>query len=109
MKNGILNLESTNQRRGDNFAAQMRSHFDPLSFQEKKGIWLRIITLVLRTVALSMGMYNHIWTLKYCLEFDSKMVHNYESPVLSLSERNANFFLACFCEIGRSSRLRAVN
>jgi hypothetical protein len=84
MKNGILKLESTNHRRGDNLAAHMRSHFGSLSFQKKEGGWLQIITLVLRIVARSMGMYNIIWTLKYCLEFGSKMVYNSESLVSSI-------------------------
>jgi hypothetical protein len=96
MKNGILKLESTNHRRGDNGAARIGSHFSPLSFQKKEGRWLQIITLVLRIVARSTGMYSRIWTLKYCLEFCSKIVHNSESLVPSISKGNAKFFMACY-------------
>jgi hypothetical protein len=100
MKNGFHKLESTNHRRGDNLAAHMWSHFGPLSFWKKEGRWLQIITLVLRIVAHSMGMYNRIWTLKYCLELGSKMVHSSESLLRLFRREIAEFFCGVFlCEM----------
>jgi hypothetical protein len=61
-------------------------------------------------VARSMGMCNYIWSLKYSLEFRSKMVHNFEIVVAPRAKGNSEIFVACFCLRSEGpSRLRALD
>lgn len=52
-------------------------------------------------MARSTGMYNRIRALnKYCLEVGSKIVHNSECVIPSISMGNAEFFCGVFlCEM----------
>jgi hypothetical protein len=84
----VPKLESTNQRKGGNVVSHMRSHFDSLSFRSKKETWLQIITLDLLMVVRNMGMYNHMWMLKYRLQFRNTMQWNFHVLVMSYSKGN---------------------
>jgi hypothetical protein len=48
-------------------------------------------------VARSMGMCNHIWSFKCCLQFSSKFMHNYEIVISFRSKGNADISVACLC------------